>query len=172
MSYWDSKEKRLLMRDGKSVVDPYTFAEMMWEGKDTSKFHMMETESSLYYDLRNNTHKSVDIDQNPAISGVVRFHTEEDIEELLDRIYSSSRLKGTEEEDKRIEMEVDYFIRSGNILFVLWTSDTINKFKEDGVIWGVGRGSSCASYVLYLLDVHCVDSIAYDIPFRELSKED
>jgi DNA polymerase III alpha subunit len=31
------------------------------------------------------------------------------------------------------------------------------------MIWGVGRGSSVASYVLYLLGVHRIDSMFYDL---------
>jgi len=35
------------------------------------------------------------------------------------------------------------------------------------VIWGVGRGSSVASYVLYLLGVHRIDSMFYDLDVAE-----
>lgn len=42
--------------------------------------------------------------------------------------------------------------------------DTMN---EHGVIWGVGRGSSVASYVLYLLGVHRIDSMFYELNPRE-----
>ena len=35
------------------------------------------------------------------------------------------------------------------------------------VIWGVGRGSSVASYVLYKLGVHRVDSIYYNLDIHE-----
>jgi DNA polymerase III alpha subunit len=35
------------------------------------------------------------------------------------------------------------------------------------VIWGVGRGSSVSSYVLYLLGVHRIDSMYYDLDPRE-----
>jgi DNA polymerase III alpha subunit len=31
------------------------------------------------------------------------------------------------------------------------------------LIWGVGRGSSVASYVLYLLGVHRIDSMYYEL---------
>ena len=34
---------------------------------------------------------------------------------------------------------------------------------DNHVIWGVGRGSSVASYVLYLLGVHRIDSLYYDL---------
>jgi DNA polymerase III alpha subunit len=39
--------------------------------------------------------------------------------------------------------------------------------KANNIIWGVGRGSSVASYVLYLLEVHRVDSMYYNLDIRE-----
>tara|TARA_R110002060_G_scaffold6804_3_gene10302 strand:+ start:870 stop:1343 length:474 start_codon:yes stop_codon:yes gene_type:complete len=39
----------------------------------------------------------------------------------------------------------------------------VDTMKSNNIIWGVGRGSSVASYVLYLLGVHRVDSIYYDL---------
>jgi DNA polymerase III alpha subunit len=39
----------------------------------------------------------------------------------------------------------------------------VDTMKENNIIWGVGRGSSVASYVLYLLGVHRVDSMYYDL---------
>lgn len=43
----------------------------------------------------------------------------------------------------------------------------VNVLKENNVIWGVGRGSSVASYVLYLLGVHRIDSMFYDLDPHE-----
>lgn len=39
----------------------------------------------------------------------------------------------------------------------------INKLEADQVVWGVGRGSSVSSYVLYLIGVHDVDSVQYEL---------
>lgn len=39
--------------------------------------------------------------------------------------------------------------------------------RDNNIIWGVGRGSSVASYVLYLLGVHRIDSMYYDLDPRE-----
>ena len=39
--------------------------------------------------------------------------------------------------------------------------------RENNIVWGVGRGSSVASYVLYLIGVHRIDSIQYDLDWRE-----
>jgi hypothetical protein len=39
----------------------------------------------------------------------------------------------------------------------------VHVMTENKIIWGVGRGSSVASYVLYLLKVHRVDSLYYNL---------
>ena len=39
----------------------------------------------------------------------------------------------------------------------------VEVMKKNNVIWGVGRGSSVASYVLYLLGVHRIDSMFYEL---------
>jgi len=43
----------------------------------------------------------------------------------------------------------------------------VDVMKENRVIWGVGRGSSVSSYVLYKLNVHRVDSIYYNLDIHE-----
>jgi DNA polymerase III alpha subunit len=43
----------------------------------------------------------------------------------------------------------------------------VDTMKQNGIIWGVGRGSSVASYVLYLLGVHRINSIYYDLDPEE-----
>lgn len=39
----------------------------------------------------------------------------------------------------------------------------VDVMRDNQVIWGVGRGSSVASYVLYKLGVHRIDSMYYDL---------
>jgi hypothetical protein len=43
----------------------------------------------------------------------------------------------------------------------------VDIMQINGIIWGVGRGSSVASYVLYLLKVHRIDSMYYNLDIRE-----
>ena len=42
--------------------------------------------------------------------------------------------------------------------------------KQNNIVLGVGRGSSVASYVLYLLKVHRVNSIKYNLDVKEFLK--
>jgi DNA polymerase III alpha subunit len=39
----------------------------------------------------------------------------------------------------------------------------VDTMRANNIVWGVGRGSSVASYVLYLLGVHRIDSMYYDL---------
>lgn len=46
----------------------------------------------------------------------------------------------------------------------------VDTMRKNNVVWGLGRGSSTASYVLYLLGVHKIDSLYYDLPIEEFLK--
>jgi len=43
----------------------------------------------------------------------------------------------------------------------------VDFMRENDIVWGVGRGSSVASYVLYLIGVHRINSIQYGLDWRE-----
>jgi DNA polymerase III alpha subunit len=48
----------------------------------------------------------------------------------------------------------------------------VDYMREHNIVWGVGRGSSVASYCLYLIGVHKVDSIKYQLDIKEFLKEE
>jgi DNA polymerase III alpha subunit len=77
----------------------------------------------------------------------------------------------TNEQRDRVSQELELYIKHGmyDVLHVMkYIVDTL---RENKVLWGVGRGSSVASYVLYLIGVHKVDSIKYKLPIEEFFKE-
>jgi DNA polymerase III alpha subunit len=51
--------------------------------------------------------------------------------------------------------------------FLKYLVDVCN---TNNIVLGVGRGSSVASYCLYLLGVHCIDSIKYELDIKEFLK--
>lgn len=76
----------------------------------------------------------------------------EDIKEL-----GEIRLNNEYEDFKRRNLED--FLRT--IIYIL------SVFRKKNVVWGVGRGSSCASYLLFKIGLHSVDSLKYNIPLTE-----
>lgn len=100
--------------------------------------------------------------------------TEEEEKEFIEYVCSQDRLRyhdQYEQAEERLVQEFNFFRDKGYLSFLISLRNTIDQFQKDGIIWGVGRGSSCASYLLYVMGVHDIDPIAYDIPFHELSKE-
>ena len=60
--------------------------------------------------------------------------------------------------------KIDFF---DALRFLKYFVDTM---RENNVVWGVGRGSSVASHVLYLLGVHKIDSLKYNLDPDEFFK--
>jgi DNA polymerase III alpha subunit len=76
----------------------------------------------------------------------------------------------TQEELNRVEQELLLFHQQnlGNLLrFLVYLVDTLRKNK---IVWGVGRGSSVSSYVLFLIGIHKIDSIKYNLDIKEFLK--
>lgn len=48
----------------------------------------------------------------------------------------------------------------------------INTLQANEVVWGVGRGSSVSSYVLFLIGVHDVDSVKYGLDVEDFLRNE
>ena len=46
----------------------------------------------------------------------------------------------------------------------------VDAMREHNIVWGVGRGSSVASYVLYLIGIHKIDSVRHGLDISEFLK--
>ncbi len=100
---------------------------------------------------------------------IPKKYLELDIVELCINALEEKRLN-TEEYVNRLTWELRQMEDKGMHQFVrclLYVTDT---FKDNGVVWGVGRGSSCASLVIYLLGINKVDPVKHDIPPEEFFK--
>lgn len=76
----------------------------------------------------------------------------------------------TDEELERVYIEWEMFEQRdmSNVLrFLIYL---IDHFRKNNIVWGVGRGSSVASYCLYLIGVHKVNSLKFDLDPKEFLK--
>ena len=46
----------------------------------------------------------------------------------------------------------------------------VDTLRNNNIVWGVGRGSSVASYVLFIIGIHKIDSVKYKLPITEFFK--
>ena len=85
------------------------------------------------------------------------------IEFLLDKCQN-------EEQYQRVVKELELFYQHNMIDLLKYIKYLIDTMREHNIVWGVGRGSSVASYVLFLLGAHKVDSIKYNLDINEFLK--
>lgn len=73
----------------------------------------------------------------------------------------------TPEQTERVSEELEAFVKHGMMDLLYYLKYFVDTCKKENILWGLGRGSSVASYVLYLIGVHSVDSIKYNLDWRE-----
>jgi DNA polymerase III alpha subunit len=73
----------------------------------------------------------------------------------------------TEAELQRCGTELLLYQERGLFDLLRYLKYLVDVMTQNQVIWGVGRGSSVASYVLYLLGVHRIDSMYYNLDIAE-----
>jgi DNA polymerase III alpha subunit len=70
-------------------------------------------------------------------------------------------------EHTRLEEELKAY-KARNMLDLLrWLKYFVDTCSKEGIVWGLGRGSSVASYVLYLIGVHSINPIKYNLDWQE-----
>ena len=74
---------------------------------------------------------------------------------------------GDDERFHRVNEELSAFQSREMFDLLRYMIYLVDFMRENNIVWGVGRGSSVASYVLYLIGVHRIDSVKYDLDWRE-----
>ena len=67
-------------------------------------------------------------------------------------------------------MELTMFEERGLFPVIQILIYIVDTMRKHSLVWGVGRGSSVASYVLYILGVHKINSLKYNLDIKEFLK--
>ena len=110
----------------------------------------------------------LDVDQK-TFDGVCQgeWFMPQEYKELDVYTFVMSRAGNDLEELKRVEEELAQFKVRGMNNLLRYMVYLVDFMRENNIVWCVGRGSSVASYVLYLIGVHRINSIQYDLDWRE-----
>jgi DNA polymerase III alpha subunit len=76
----------------------------------------------------------------------------------------------SELEIARVKQELVLFKERQMEMFLRALIYIVDIMRANNIVWGVGRGSSCASYCLYLIGIHKVNSIQYKLDISEFLK--
>ena len=73
----------------------------------------------------------------------------------------------TQEERDRVEQEYKLFEQKDFIRVLQFLIYFIDTLRANNIIWGVGRGSSVASFCLFLIGVHKINPLQYNLDYTE-----
>lgn len=68
---------------------------------------------------------------------------------------------------QRVGKELLLFQERGMFDLLKYLKYLVDTMRANNIVWGVGRGSSVSSFVLYLLGVHRINSITYQLDIEE-----
>lgn len=75
-------------------------------------------------------------------------------------------------ETDRVLYEYDKFESYNMVPLLKYIYWLIQTMSDNDILWGVGRGSSVSSFILYILGIHCINPIIYNIDCNEFFKEE
>jgi DNA polymerase III alpha subunit len=179
MELFTELNDRVLRFDGVSIVEPAQVEDMIRRGATPSQLRVVyetpEIETfnrhvSLAEQLMAFEPEQLSFNFNWNLPPeFLSLNVEEHVSVVFGERLSALKYDAMQEEAafNRVVLELSKFKEHNlydllrAIIFIL------HRFRETNQVWGVGRGSSCASYVLFLLGLHVVDPIEFDVPFEE-----
>lgn len=146
-------------------ADVHTAIEMIYRGIPLTENPVQD---AAFY---NQFFQELDI---PPLTDVVEYSHDFNIPDEYKQIdvveYVWTRTPEIPERQQRVQQELAIY-ETRNLYPVLqaliYMVDTMRKNR---IVWGVGRGSSVASYVLFLIGVHKIDSVRFQLPIQEFFK--
>lgn len=76
----------------------------------------------------------------------------------------------TQQEIDRVNEEFVLYEERNLIMLLRLFIFLVDYMRKNKFVWGVGRGSSVSSYILYLIGVHRVDSLKYGLEIKDYLK--
>lgn len=170
---------RVLRFDGVSILHPDSVASALARGLRPSDLRVSEIteEVRLFNDnvvdadrLILAVHEPINI---PMIWQLPDLYKNIDVSErVFDEFFKRLQsLKYTPEQEdvavRRLADEVIEVETRGMMDFMRTIVYVLDTFRTKDIVWGVGRGSSCACYILFVLGLHVVDCVRYEVPMNE-----
>jgi DNA polymerase III alpha subunit len=161
-TYSESDICDLLLTDPNSVTSRCFFVD---DSVDTAKFHLSDTNT---FSVKSLPILSISLEEFDKQQQDNWFMPEEyrqlDIARyVLDLCVSQDQLQ-------RCGQELLLYQERNLFDLLRFLKYLIDVIDTNHIIIGIGRGSSVASYVLYLLGVHRIDSLYYDLDIKEFFK--
>lgn len=73
----------------------------------------------------------------------------------------------SDDERSRVQLEYDLFEKKKFVRVLQFLIYFVDTLRTNNTVWGVGRGSSVASFCLFLIGVHKINPMLYNLDINE-----
>lgn len=165
---------------GQAILSGDDLRELLLQGKNISHLNVKEDDDIRLFNLYQSSlipDTIVFLDPPEEELTFDEFHQKCADEWLFPKIYQQINVLDwllkkckTEEEVNRVYEEYALYEERDLIMLLRLFIFLVDYMRENKFLWGVGRGSSVSSYILYLIGVHRVDSLKYGFDIRDYLK--
>ena len=169
-------KNRTLYYDGDSVIEPDMLVDLVLDGKSLGNVYVSEiTPDVEHYNSLTTPKIELKTIEKPLDFSwdIPKEYLELDITTYALEKFNEENYEGADDYKdrlKRVEYELSYFNLPEYIDYIRTLIYVNEEMEKHDMVKGVGRGSSVASYVLYLIGTHHIDSYKYDLEFHEFIK--
>ena len=165
---------------GQAILSSDNLRELLLQGKNIGHLNVVRDDEIVLYEkyqaelLR---HINIFLDAPEEVLTFDEFHLQKANEWIFPLEYQQidvkewllKKCKSQIEMDRVLEEYALYEERNLAMLLRLFIF-LIDYLRENKFIWGVGRGSAVSSFCLYLIGVHRVDPIKYNLSIHDYLK--
>ena len=164
---------------GRPIIQGQQLVELLLAGKSVDNL-LLDTEDEdvrLYISNQEDLLNKTTNFQSPEAIDFDDFHSArsnnwkipEEYKTLDVKSWLLARCSLSQEKD-RVEEEYEMYEERGLQDLLRFFIYLVDHFRSKNLLWGVGRGSSVSSYILYLIGIHRVDSLKYNLSIKEFLK--
>jgi hypothetical protein len=161
------------LKDGYISLDTDEVIEELLKGNGVNNITLTDnSELQKYIESCNKYHTPVlnlSIKQESHAELIKKWRIPKEYLDIDPVEYIVKRCK-TDVEFKRAGDELVEFNKRNQLILINLMIYIVDLMRKNNIVWGIGRGSSVASFCLFLIGINKINPLEYDIDYREFFK--
>jgi DNA polymerase III alpha subunit len=160
--------------DGSLIMSESDIMELMYQEKLPGEILV---DSSLFEEITSSTRQlsiplpfKISIHKTRSVDDMTNeWRMPESYRDLDVDLWFAQRIS-TAAQAERVADELALYRSGGLYPLLRFLIYLVDLMREHRIVWGVGRGSSVSSYCLFLIGIHKIDSMRYNLDIKEFLK--
>jgi DNA polymerase III alpha subunit len=167
---------RKILDDGTVICEQSAMVDLLYAGRDLSDIFCSNPQDAEEWivavrleDSTDQGPKYTQSQQYQNINWYDYWFTPDEYKRIDLKEWCLSKCKNQDEID-RVLLEINEFEKRNMISIMKHLIYCVNVWRDNNITWGVGRGSSVSSFVLYLIGINRINPLKFNLDIGEWLK--